>query len=80
MRIKSKLHFIIGAIDLLGGIACLIACICLHRGAKITLTFIPIICGVAALVQSFETKSQRRKHKEELQAIAKMYGWDKKIR
>lgn len=77
MRIKDKARFVIGVIDVLGGIACLIACIYLHRGAKIALTFVPIICGVASIVQSIETKAQRQKRKEELQAIAKMYGWDK---
>ena len=66
MRIKDKAYFVIGVIDLLGGIACLIACIYLHRGAKIALTFIPIICGVASLVRSIETKAERQRRKEEL--------------
>jgi len=77
MKIKDKARFIIGVIDVLGGIACLIACIYLHRGAKMALTFIPIICGVGEIVQSIETKAQRQKRKEELQAMAKMYGLDK---
>jgi hypothetical protein len=77
MRIKDKAHFVIGVIDLLGGIACLIACIYLHRGAKIALTFIPIICGVASLARSIETKAERQRRREELQAMAKMLGWNK---
>lgn len=70
MRIKEKAHFVIGVIDLLCGIACLIDCIYLYRGAKTVLTFVPIICGVVSLVQSIETKAERQRRKEELQAIA----------
>jgi uncharacterized membrane protein HdeD (DUF308 family) len=77
MRIKYKAHFIMGIIVILVGIACLITNIYLHRGAKITFTFIPIICGVAQIVQSIETKAERQKREEELQTIAKMCGWDK---
>lgn len=66
MRIKDKARLIIGVIDLLGGITCLIACVYLHRDAKIALTFVPIICGVISLIQSIETKKQRQKRKEEL--------------
>jgi hypothetical protein len=66
MKIKDKARFVIGVIDLLGGITCLFACIYLHRGAKITLTFVPIICGVISLTRSIETKKQRQKRKEEL--------------
>jgi hypothetical protein len=77
MRIKDKADFVIGVIDLLVGIACLIACIYLHRGAKIALTFIPIICGVDSLARSIETKAERQRRREELQAMAKMLGWNK---
>jgi energy-converting hydrogenase Eha subunit C len=66
MRIKDKTRFVIGVIDLFGGIICLIASIYLHRGAKIALTFVPIICGVISLMRSIETKKQRQKRKEEL--------------
>lgn len=66
MKIKDKARFVIGVIDVLGGIACLIACIYMHRGVKIALTFIPIICGIASLVQSIETKAERQRRKEEL--------------
>lgn len=58
MRIKEKARFVIGVIDVLGGIACLTACIYLHRGAKTALTFVPIICGVVSLKQSIRTKKQ----------------------
>jgi len=60
MRIKDKARFVIGIIDVLGGIACLIACIFLHRGTKIALTFIPIICGVVSLKQSIRTDCKER--------------------
>ena len=66
-----------GVIDILVGIACLIAGIYLHRGANVVLTFIPISCGVASLVQSIETEAERQRRKEELQLMAKMLGWDK---
>lgn len=61
MRIKEKTGFAIGIIDVLGGIACLIACIYLHRGAKMVLTFVPIICGTMSLKQSIRTDKQDKK-------------------
>ena len=64
-------------LNILGGITCLIVCIYLNRGVRTALPFVPIICGIGEIVQSIETKAQRQKRKEELQAIAKMYGWDK---
>jgi len=77
MRIKHKAYFITGVIDILVGIACLITSIYLHRGARIVLTFAPIFFGVVSLVQSVETKAERERRREELQAMAKIYGWDK---
>ncbi len=74
MRIKDKARFVIGVIDVLGGIACLIACIYLHRGAKIALTFVPIICGVVSLVHSIETKVERQRRKEELMMMLRKDG------
>lgn len=58
MRIKYKARFVIGVIGLLGGTACLIACIYLRTGAKTALTFAPIICGVVSLKQSIRTAKQ----------------------
>ena len=58
MRIKEKARFVIGVIELLGGITCLITCIYLHKGAKIALTFVPIICGIVSLKQSIRTEKQ----------------------
>lgn len=50
--IKDKAHFILGMIDLIAGIACLLTCLYMHRGAKIVLTFVPILCGMAEIKQS----------------------------
>lgn len=77
MRIKYKAHFIMGVIVILVGIACLITGIYLHRGVKVALTLIPISCGITSIVQSIETEAERQRRKDELQAMAKMYGWDK---
>lgn len=44
----------IGVIDVICGCACLIACIYLHRGVRIVLTFVPIICGILSLKQSIK--------------------------
>lgn len=54
MRIEDKERFVIGIIDLFVGIICLIVGIYLHRGARIALTFVPIICGVISLSQSIK--------------------------
>ena len=77
MRIKYKTYFICGIIDIIIGVACFISGICLNSGAKIVLTFIPIIWGVTALVHSIETKAERERRIEELRTMAKLYGWDK---
>ena len=54
MRIEDKERFVMGVIVLFAGIACLIAAIYLHRGARIALTAVPIICGCCNIIGSIK--------------------------
>lgn len=54
MRIEDKGRFVRGVIVLCAGIACLIAAIYLHRGARTALTIVPIICGGINLLGSIK--------------------------
>lgn len=45
--------------------------------STLLLVSIVFICGTLSILNGIETKAQRQKRKEELQEMAKMYGWDK---
>lgn len=77
MRIKDKPRFVIGVVDILLSVTGAIICITQHRTRGFSMLGICFACGVVNIIYGIETKSQRQKRKEELQAMAKMYGWDK---
>lgn len=77
MRIKDKGQFALGVFNILISIICLIILIIQHRTNKFPLLGICFVCGVTGILNGIETKAQRQKRKEELQAMAKMYGLDK---
>lgn len=77
MRIKDKGQFALGVFNILISITCLIILIIQHRARGIPLLGICFTCGITGILNGIETKAQRQKRKEELQAMAKMYGWDK---
>lgn len=77
MRIKDKARFIIGIADILLSVTGAIICITQHRTRGFSMFGFCFACGVANIVYGIETNTQRQKRKEELQAMAKMYGWDK---
>lgn len=77
MRIKDKGRFALGVFNILISIMGLIILIFQHRTRESLLLGICFACGITGILNGIETKAQRQKRKEELQAIAKMYGWDK---
>lgn len=77
MRIKDKAQFTLGVFNILLAITGIIIIIVQHRTEKLPLLGICFACGIISILNSIETKAQRQKRKAELQAMAKMYGWDK---
>lgn len=77
MRIKDKGQFALGVFNILISIIGLIILIIQHRTRGLPLLGICFACGITGILNGIETKAQRQKRKEELQAMAKMYGWDK---
>ena len=77
MRIKDKEQFTLGVFNILISIIGLIILIVQHRTRELLLIGICFACGITGILNGIETKAQRQKRKEELQEIAKMYGWDK---
>lgn len=77
MRIKDKGQFALGVSNILISIIGLIILIIQHRTSELLLLGICFACGITGILNGIETKAQRQKRKEELQAMAKMYGWGK---
>lgn len=77
MRIKDKTQFALGVINVLIAITGAIILIAQHRIERPGLLGLCFVCGIADIITGIETKAQRQKRKEELQAMAKMYGWCK---
>ena len=77
MRIKDKTQFALGVINILLAITGTIIFIAQHRTRGFSLLGICLGCGITGILRGIETKAQRQKRKAELQAMAKMLGWDK---
>lgn len=77
MRIKSKMQFLLGIYNILLSIIGAIILVVQHRTERLVILGICFACGIISIRNSIETEAQRQKRKEELQAMAKMYGWDK---
>lgn len=77
MRIKDKMHFAMGIFNILLSIVGTIILVVQHRTERIILLGICFACGITGILNGIETKAQRQKREEELQAMAKLYGWCK---
>lgn len=77
MRITNKCELILGIINILLTIIGTIILLALHDTERIGLLSIPLATGISGILCGVETKAQRQKRKEELQEMAKMYGWGK---
>lgn len=80
MRITKMSYFMKGIVDIL--LSLLIVCVMIKTHddlLKRSIIAIGILClGISEIVSSIETKAQRQKRKEELKALAELYGWNKK--
>lgn len=78
MKIKRVPIFIGGCINIL--LAFVLLTLIVYHIRPVKLLPIPIclvLCGICQIMDSIETEKQRRRRKEELQEMAKLYGWDK---
>ena len=71
------MQFTLGIFNILLCIVGVIILVVQHRTERIVILGICLACGITCVLNSIETRAQRQKRKEELQAMAKMYGWDK---
>ena len=80
MKIKKMTYFMKGIVDIL--LSLLIVCVAIKTHNNLLPRFIiaiMLLClGISEIVVSIETKTQRLKRKEELKALAELYGWNKK--
>lgn len=61
MKIKKKANFIVGVVDVICGIALVIACIVLCRTERIVYALFPLFLGIYQFLVSIETKKQHQK-------------------
>lgn len=77
MRIKDKTQFTLGIFNILLAIIGTIIFIIQRKIEKIPILIICFACGIIGIINGIETEAQRQKRKSELQAMAKMFGWNK---
>jgi hypothetical protein len=78
MRIKDKGQLALGIFNILMSVVGVMILVVQHRTERILILGICFACGITGILNGIETKAQRQKRKEELQAMAKMYGWGKR--
>lgn len=78
MKIKDRFQLIMGIINILLGIAGIIVLIVQGRYERIALVGICLVVGIICILNGVETSKQRQKRREELQAMAEMFGWTKR--
>lgn len=77
MKIKDKGQFALGVFNILLSIVGGVILVVQHRAERLGILGICFACGIIGILNGIETKAQRQKREEELQAMAKLYGWDK---
>lgn len=78
MRIKDKTQIALGIINIILGVTGVIILTIQGRYERVALCGICFVCGIINILNGIETRAQRQKRKEELKAMAKMYGWTKR--
>lgn len=80
MKIKKMSYFVKGIVDIL--LSLLIVCVMIKTHddmlPRIIIAIVLLCFGISEIIYSIETKKQRLKRKEELKALAELYGWNKK--
>lgn len=78
MKITKMTYFVKGIVDLL--LSLLVVCVIIKTHDDLlprSIIAIMLLCvGIFEIVVSVETKAQRLRRKEELKAVAELYGWD----
>lgn len=80
MKIKKMTYFVKGIVDILLSLLVVYVLIKTHYAMlPRSIVAIMLLClGIFEIVSSIETKKQRLRRKEELKAMAELYGWNKK--
>lgn len=78
MKIKNRVQLIMGIINILLGIAGIMVLIVQERYERIAIVGICMVAGIRCILNGVETSKQRQKRREELQAMAEMFGWTKR--
>ena len=80
MKITKMTCLVKGIVDVL--LSLLIVCVIIKthddKLPRIIIAIVLLFFGISEIVYSIETKAQRLKRKEELKALAELYGWNKK--
>lgn len=80
MRIKSIPMFIIGFVNIALVLILLVLVILgIRPVSTLPSSLICLITGIWALTSGIETKKQRQQKIERLEALARLYGWDKEV-
>ena len=78
MRIKDKTQIALGIINIILGVTGVIILTIQSRYERVALCGICFGCGIINILNGIETRAQRQKRKEELKAMAEMFGWTKR--
>lgn len=80
MKITKMTYFVKGIVDILLSLLIVCAIIKNHNGllSRSIIALMLLCLGISEIVVSVETKKQRLRRKEELKAMAELYGWNKK--
>ena len=78
MRIKDKTQIALGIINIILGVTGVIILTIQGRYERVALCGINFVCGIINILNGIETRAQRQKRKEELKAMAEMYGLTKR--
>lgn len=78
MKIINKFQFAMGILNISLALVLVALTLCkTHTAYRYVIALICLLSGIMALIESIETEKQRQRKIAELQAKAKLYGWDK---
>ena len=80
MKITKMTYFVKGIVDILLSLIMVCVIIKNHNGLlpRSIIALMLLCLGISEIVGSIETKAQRLRRTEELEALAELYGWNRK--
>ena len=79
MKIVDVPRFVVGCINItLATLLLVLIIFCNGQSRAYLACILCLFTGIDALARSIETEKQRQRRKEELEAMAELYGWNKK--